>query len=407
MFNRFDHYLSYGSTDQKTVRDLRSCFNGLLVPGTIAAFQAEGTKGFILSLSARSEEPYVIDSRFPLFQNRLANPKQSHEMLAAVLGAPELVNGLALPSASDIDEEVSKKIAQSWIDFNVNFEDVQLKTFEKYAARLNEEVSRDNRKEPEYILPPYTMVTSRTDGWWEVSTRFWSDSIEYSMDKSFARKLRRVVAARDPQVWSQLASEVPDLEIVGWVSNLNELNLNSENMLIEYGTALSKAQERGQKVFALYGGFFSVLLSRYGLTGASHGIGFGEHRDSIELPTSGAPPARYYVPRLHRYIGVDIAVRLWRQFPHLISCDCAECNNESPAALDYHALMRHSVRCRHREIQDWVDMPTALVIERLEMDSADFAMCIRDLRAPSKVVDRAMEVIPHLEMWARAIRRLG
>jgi hypothetical protein len=86
MFSGFNHYLSYGSTDQQTMRELSGLYDGLLVPGTIAAFQAEGTKGFVLSLSARSGEPYVIDSRFPLFQGALPKAKKSHIMLAAILG---------------------------------------------------------------------------------------------------------------------------------------------------------------------------------------------------------------------------------------------------------------------------------------------------------------------------------
>ena len=68
MFTRqFSHYLSYGASDQKTVVDLRDVYNGILVPGTVAAFQREGTGGFVLSLSAADSIPYVIDPRSPLF----------------------------------------------------------------------------------------------------------------------------------------------------------------------------------------------------------------------------------------------------------------------------------------------------------------------------------------------------
>ena len=40
---KFSHYLSYGAADQHTVRELRGFYDGLLVPGTVAAFQREGT----------------------------------------------------------------------------------------------------------------------------------------------------------------------------------------------------------------------------------------------------------------------------------------------------------------------------------------------------------------------------
>jgi hypothetical protein len=407
VFNRFDHYLSYGSTDQETVRKLTNYFNGLLIPGTIAAFQSEGTRGFVLTLTARSREPYVIDPRFPLFQNRLIKPKKSHLMLATILGVPDLVNTSRIPLPGDLNPTQIETIAHRWIDFNIGFEDVKTKTFAKYADRLNESVLPEAKQTPAYILPPYAMVDNPSDGWWELSKKLWDESQQYALEKGVEHKLRRVVATNDPTHWNSLAGAIQDKEIVGWVSNLSELELSSEVPLINYGEALMKARQRNQQVFALYGGFFSVLLSRYGLTGASHGIGFGEHRDSIELPSSGAPPARYYVPLLHRYIGVEIAVHLWRQFPELISCDCDECHGGSPSDLLYHQLMSHSVRVRSKEIADWLDLPTSEVVMKLTDSSLDFRKAVAGLNAPPKVVDGAQGIYQHLAMWARVIKHLG
>src|SRR5438067_1190570 len=94
MFDAFAHYLSYGATDQQTLRDLAGSYDGLVVPGTIAAYQRQGTGGFVLSLSATAAAPpYVIDPRFPLFQQRLQAPKQSHFALASLFGDyPDLID---------------------------------------------------------------------------------------------------------------------------------------------------------------------------------------------------------------------------------------------------------------------------------------------------------------------------
>ncbi|GAA5230105.1 hypothetical protein [Arthrobacter cryoconiti] len=403
MFNRFQHFLSYGSTDQQTVRELSEYFDGLIVPGTIAAFQAEGTKGFVLTLSARSNDPYVIDSRFPLFQNRLPSPKKSHLMLADVMGVPTLVNRHATPRPTDFDDEMVQTIARAWVDFNVGFESVQMKTFDKYASRLKEQVLPQDRQDPAFVLPPYTMVGEISDGWAEVSESLWAASCQYADTKGVRSKLRRVVAASSSTVWNELASAVDDEEVVAWVSGLDEFKVNSEAELIAYGQALQNSQSRDQSVFALYGGFLSVLLSRHGLNGSSHGIGFGEHRDWVELPSSGAPPARYYVPKLHRYIGVDVAEILWRQFPELIACSCGECEGGSPSALDYHGLMKHSVRARAAEIEMWLNMPTAAVVDQLTTDSQSFKSAISRLSAPSKVIRRAEDSYTHLGMWARVM----
>lgn len=407
MANEFEHYLSYGSTDQQTVRDLAADFDGLVVPGTIAAFQAEGTKGFVLSLSARSSDPYMIDSRFPLFQNQLRSPKKSHLMLADVLGAPELVHSNRLPTPNDFTETLVDTIAQRWIEFNVGFDDVKSKTFDKYAARLNEPVLPENRQGPSAILPPYTMIGDLKDGWGGVSDRLWEASVAHATSRGISVPLRRVVAATSAAVWDQCAAAVMHRDVIAWISDLEEFRPESAAELRAYGQAIQNASQRGQRVFALYGGFFSVLLARYGLIGSSHGIGFGEHRDYIELPSSGAPLARYYVPRLHKYIPVDIAQILWLQFPTLVSCECQECRDSAPASLDYHALMRHSVRARSREIAEWTNLPTAEAVDRLGRDFAEFQEAVSDLVAPQNVTKRAEDMYRHLKMWAAILRDLG
>jgi hypothetical protein len=407
LVNMFEHYLSYGSTDQQTVRDLAADFDGLVVPGTIAAFQAEGTKGFVLSLSARSSDPYMIDSRFPLFQNQLRSPKKSHLMLADVLGAPELVHSNQLPTPSDFTDSLVETIAQRWIEFNVGFDDVKSKTFDKYAARLNEPVLPENRLGPSAILPPYTMVGDRNDGWAGVSHRLWEASVAHATSKGVSVPLRRVIAATSAAMWDEIAATVEHRDVIAWISDLEEFRPESVAELHAYGQAIQRASQRGQHVFALYGGFFSVLLARYGLIGSSHGIGFGEHRDYIELPTSGAPPARYYVPRLHKYVPVDIAQVLWLQFPQLVACECEECHESAPASLDYHALMRHSVRARSREIAEWAALPTVNAVGRLRRDFGDFQEAVSRLVAPSNVTKRADDMYRHLQMWAGILQDLG
>src|ERR1035438_4102095 len=87
MFEDFSHFLSFSATDQQTARDLTGCYDGLVVPGTVASSQAEGTRGFVLTLSATSHGPaYVVDPRFPLFQQALPAARHSHTALAEVLG---------------------------------------------------------------------------------------------------------------------------------------------------------------------------------------------------------------------------------------------------------------------------------------------------------------------------------
>ncbi len=165
----------------------------------------------------------------------------------------------------------------------------------------------------------------------------------------------RVVAASDPSGLREMLAAAGSERCAVWVNALDELDSSALGVerLAKYAEAVREASSRGQRPFDLYGGFFAVLLSTIGLRGASHGIGYGEARDWHELPQSGPPPARYYAPRLHRYVSMDLAVFLWRTARTLIVCDCVECEGDSPGRLDYHVdeAFRPCEESRNRSVE--------------------------------------------------------
>jgi hypothetical protein len=174
-------------------------------------------------------------------------------------------------------------------------------------------------------------------------------------------------------------------------------------VLAEYGRAL-EANREGKARFALYGGFFSILLQNVGLTGSSHGIGYGESRNWIELPESGPPPARYYLPQLHRYVQTDEAARLFFADRRLAECGCEECHGEPPLALDYHSLMKHSVRCRANESESWSGLGVAEMADRLELEADTYRQILHDADLPDVAIARTERRAQHLVAWVDALR---
>lgn len=409
MFDSFAHYLSYGATDQQTARDLTGDYDGLLVPGTIAAFQSDGTRGFVLTLSASRQTQYVIDPRFPLFQQRLPAAKKSHEALAALLGSPDLVRKDRDPVPSDFTPDSIDAIAVRWLAFNGGYTDVSSKHFSKYAERLGETVIPERREGPAFILATYTMATAVADPWWRVATEMWQAHARQARVAGQWDRLVRVVAAASVDALPALVADCSEERLVIWVDSLDEMDSTArgEERLIAYGRAIRQAKAREVRLFALYGGFFAVLLERFGLVGSSHGIGYGEARAWRELPQSGPPPARFYLPRAHRYVSQDLALYLWRYARDLVACACEECNGGSPSALDYHALMRHSVRCRHTEIRDWLPMSTEEAARQLEEDAAAFEGALGALQMPRNLRRQAEMAHAQLRPWARALIEIG
>ncbi|MCW3047312.1 MAG: hypothetical protein JWO74_1596 [Solirubrobacterales bacterium] len=397
MFDAYSHYVAYGATDQQTARDLLGSYDGLLVPGTVAAFQREGTGGFVLTLSATAAAPeYVIDSRFPLFQQALLAPKKSHEALALLLDDPSLISGYA-PSPAAFTHERTQRIVSAWVDFNRGYRTDVRRKFNKYAERLGEPVEPADIRGPHRILVPYTISTGPADDWWRVSAQMLDQARQ--LDPSCLR----VIATETPTQLNALLEQVDDEHLVIWVSGLEELVLPADQ-LATYARTVRAAAERGQQTFALYGGFFHVLLGGLGLRGASHGIGYGEYRSWIELPTSGPPPARYYLRRVHRYVSQELAYQLYMRDRTLVECNCDECNGQPPIALDYHELMKHSVRARAEEIEAWSRLDPITAAELLETEHTAWERVVPNLGLPPFLRPQAERSYEHLLRWAHALR---
>lgn len=397
----FSHYLSYGPTDQETVRELAGAYTGLLVPGTVATFQREGTGGFVLSLSATEAGiPYVIDPRFPLFQQQIASPKKSHEALAELLSIEASLYAVA-PRPEDFTFELIEEVAKNWVEFNLGYRSTSGSKFEKYAKRLQEAVQPTHADNPEYILAPYFVAHGTADLWWQKSVALFEATRRRAANAPV--RVIRVVAAAEPRFLRGLLGETPESQAVVWVSGLDEL-ATPAFALAEYGSALRLGKGRGQSLFALYGGFFSVLMSAKGLVGASHGIGFGESRAWIELPTSGPPPPRYYLKQVHRYVSQELAYQLWLKDRTLAGCVCAVCRGRSPIELDYHTLMKHSVLCRSQEIGEWVGLRVGNMADRLDEELDEFMTRLGKVELPAQARAIAEKSCSHLAVWSEALR---
>jgi len=400
LFDLYAHYLIYGSTDQETVRSLRTSIGGLLVPGTIAAFQRAGTGGFVSSFSAsQSTPPYSIDPRFPLFQQPLPQPKRSHFALAELLGDRELVSVLETPEPQAFPPDRIEALAAAWVRFNRGYPREGVKSFDKYAKRLGEAILPASAADPDPILSLYFVARGKEDAWWNISKQL------YSAIKEHEPNAVRVVAVEDSHQLGPLLSDIDDERIAIWVSGMDELNRESTE-LTQYGATVQAASRRGQRLFSLYGGFFHVLLGGVGLAGAAHGIGFSESRQWRELPKSGPPPARYYYERIHRYVSQELMHRIYLEDPDLVKCDCAACRGRPPMALGYHELMRHSVYARNNEINCWAHLPPSEAAPVLTTNFQEMAERLNSLKL-GPLASQAMKSLEHLPRWIETLTELS
>jgi len=99
------------------------------------------------------------------------------------------------------------------------------------------------------------------------------------------------------------------------------------------------SQNGAKQVINMFGGYFSCLLADCGLTGVSHGLGYGERRDIIPVLGGGLPPAKYYLRAIHQQIRIDqfaaIASQLNEDSFLQTVCDCVICRGLLRQGLDY------------------------------------------------------------------------
>lgn len=137
----------------------------------------------------------------------------------------------------------------------------------------------------------------------------------------------------DATALSFLNKELPLTGVSGvwfWFSNLDELTASTERLraLRSLVTQLSKKME----VNNLHGGYFSLALSRFGMSRVSHGIGYGERKDVVPAQGGATPMVRYYLPDLRKRLGVPDIVRTFNSLGistasdfHKQVCDCVVC----------------------------------------------------------------------------------
>jgi hypothetical protein len=121
-----------------------------------------------------------------------------------------------------------------------------------------------------------------------------------------------------------------------------------------YHSAVEVNVEGGVSPYALFDGYFKVLLSNFGSKGFANGIGYGVWRDS-GYHRGGTAAVRIYMSRLHRYLDAPAAQRIldhdadyFAGGSDLLSESAEE---ERPLAeLTQEETLDHFMECRSDEI---------------------------------------------------------
>lgn len=358
------HCLAYGNSDQASFRDLevRECFDILTVPSTIASYYADATAAFVLSSGLK----YMIEPRTPLFQGVLREPRASHYTLASAMGNTvsayvdknrETREGINFP-VDFYSDSVCAEVVASMVNFQRKYggraKDVGTK-LDRYRELLKKATGssrivglNDETRGPTYVLCPYFAVQSFSDAWWNVMGRIWNAAQQLDNPAG----ILPVVAMSSVSALQRAIESVPDSlssRVFFWIPGFDERSASSDR-LYELRRAVSDLSP-AHELMNLYGGYFSILLGKFGLDGFNNGLGYSESREWPTLDSTGAAPARYYVRRLHAYVSQATATAIV-ETDGAFACDCSVCEGKRlPEDLSYHELKKHFALARAWEIE--------------------------------------------------------
>ncbi len=188
---------------------------------------------------------------------------------------------------------------------------------------------------PNAVFAPYFYIHEKWDNdGFKVAMDLVRRSVTIAPDKS----VHAVVCANDSFLASSkwvdyLIREIPKTGVSGvwfWFDGFDELNASLDKL--QAFRRLVSGLPEAISVYNLHGGYFSMLLTHDGLTGISHGVGYGERSDVAKVKGVAAPTVRYYLPPIRKRVGVpdiqrcfpDVGISNPSDFFEKV-CDCPIC----------------------------------------------------------------------------------
>ena len=268
-----------------------------------------------------------------------------------------------------------------------------------------------------WLVPPYFHASNVNDDWYEISLKLANISQKF---KANFKLLPIICISKDVLLDDEAILKVRgDYKkfdgVILWISDFNE-HTESVDYLKGMIKLVSSLSESGKPIYSLYGGYFSGLLSKFGLTGFSAGICYGASKSADRIPTRMLPQPRYYVTNLHHKVPIGNARSFYGAYPKEL-CNCHVCVSlkkrietkgiemgKKPSLyidtffhdLDGEKAIQHFLVCRDTELEIICRTNLRALVERLNQEyvhSKDVNMHMYE-----KFENK------HLEKWLKAVR---
>ena len=398
--------------------ELNQVFDAVAINGNIAAYHDSLISEYIMNDSpAYFVDPMTYAFQFPQrFKRADGAVKLSFKELAKKYGSPfsDCVEGrgkaLNLDSFNEggsIDTEKCRVLLKNIIEFEKNSKgDGQAhrqSSLDEITMLAGIALPTVSWKMPIFIVPPY-FCANDFDGWYDLSLTFATEcaNLEKEMPVlpviSISSSMIKKEEGRDRIVKDY--GKFPG--VLFWINDFDETKVGTPDLfsLISLVVELRKTE---MKVISLYGGYFSWLLRKVGLSAVVSGICYNDYRNAQAPASTGGGKLRYYVPEVRKKLPLSEAGTFYSGVPEF-DCMCKFCKearggmtpdiwfinlNQMESGAD-DIVRKHFMTCRKEETK--------------EIDSLDLNDILSLLGKQIDTLGKSIDVT-HLSSWKIAFEQ--
>lgn len=333
VFNRFYRY-DFAVTQIFNDRSLSAKYYGISISAHLMSY----TPTSVVQIVTATKKPFFVDPMTFVFARDIKNIcrngsiRRSYKKLIDEYGSPFnscTPEGRLSPTCfKRIDRTINDTLIADVCRRVLDFQKSRFRVttpFSKYAKLLGQ-TDTPFSPYPAFLVAPYFFAESCESDWYSISLKF---AIQARTMKGSDQLYPVICISKeilyDNEKVIQIVRDYSGFDgYLLWVDDLDEEHVSP--MLLEgLKSLISKLSTYGKPIYSLYGGYLCDLLGKFGLTGYSSGICYGERR-SVDAKGGGAGN-RYYVPTVHLKISEDLANAFFAESTrnNNLMCQCQTC----------------------------------------------------------------------------------
>lgn len=350
---RSQMFLQAGKTDKNIFLDGLGFFDGFQVLATVPTT--------MLNFVRDVGKPFFVDPMsyiFPLPTKQLMDKEEAKirpavirlattysDLIASTLSQRSITSQDILSQLSTLEEIVEKCLQYQRTKFGTAQPNLFNANYDKYDLLAGEgfDVPHANCSlDPFTLIPPYFHFQDVGDPWYTATLRCARIAKKFVRSgESLSPVLLLSKRCLNPIALAQILKDFGNTDADGfilWINGMVEEDARPTD-IVNLISLVSGLSQKGRKVYKLYGGFLSVLLNDYGLTGFSTSVTTKTAHSVRSYGGYGkAPKPKFYIQKLHRSYPLEEAAHIIGAH-RFLACTCLICKQAYGSNLDRIASM--------------------------------------------------------------------